>query len=71
MLVVLFGWVGWMGVRCRLGDVTFGHVAHLVLAHGFEGLVFELALGFGVDAEEVEVSGYEGYDAGEGAEAEG
>ena len=48
--------------------LTFGHVGHLVLAHGLESLVLELALGLGRDTKEVEVCSSQGYKAGQDGE---
>jgi hypothetical protein len=48
--------------------LTLGHVGHLVLAHGLEGLVLHLALHLWGDAEEVEVAGGQGYQASEDGE---
>lgn len=48
--------------------LTLGHVGHLVLAHGLEGLLLHLALHLWGDSEEVEVAGGQGDQASEDGE---
>lgn len=48
-------------IRIRhLAHALLHHVAHLVLAHGLEGLLFDLALQPGRDAEEEDVAAHQG-----------
>jgi len=48
--------------------LTLGHVGHLVLAHGLEGLPLHLALHLWGDTEEVEVASGQGDQASEDGE---